>query len=210
MSALPIVAVVLCVILAKVFTTRRRKHWPDSLQRLHAGVTQKAEWMASDETVNAVERDYLAAQYWMAESLLAGYVYFLREAPLYLSGKLLKDQQKHVQQHLQRRGPRLVGILRAHHEIRVRHFSDDGLTCYVVDQQKEQRMATYDYWQHQRIHTQDLTEGAYVYRMVFDRAAHRWKIDEFIQQMPLGWCASSTNHPIRLQESLPAVSGRDI
>ncbi len=206
-----IVALVLLIVLIRRRSPYRPVQWSDSLRRLHAGVSQKAEWMASNDVLQAVEDDYLAAQQWMAESLLAGYLRFLREAPTYLTGSYLAEQQKLIQLQLRKRGPRLTGIIRAHHCVRVRHFSDDGLSCYVVDHQTERRMATYDYWQRRRVHTQDLGEGAYVYHMVYDRVARRWKINEFVQQLPSGWGHLGTaNTPIRLEESLPIASGRDI
>jgi len=205
-----IIGLMIAIIAVVAIGRRKRVAWPGNLRRLHAGVNDKAEWMASDDVLQRVESDYLQAQRWMSEALLAGYTRFMSEAPNYFAGSYLKREQHNASIQIRKRGPRLIGVLRAHHHIRIRHFSDDGLTCYVVDQQTERRMATYDYWQLRRLHTQDLGEGAYVCRMVYDRAARRWKIDEFIQQLPLGWCAEAVSNPaIRLERSLPTASGRD-
>jgi hypothetical protein len=206
-----IIGLIIAIIAVIVLRQRTRMTWPVALRRLHAGVNDKAEWMASDDVVQRVEADYLAAQRWMSEALLAGYVRFVNEAPAYFVGSYLKREQHNADVQMRGPGPRLIGILRAHHHIHVRHFSDDGLSCYVVDQQTERRMATYDYWELRRLHTQDLGEGAYVYRMVYDRTADRWKIEELIQQLPMGWCAQAVSNPaIRLEQSLPIASGRDI
>ncbi len=204
-----IIVLIIAMIAAVIVSRRQRSVLPVSLRRLHAGVSNKAEWMASDDVRHRVETDYLEAQRWMSEALLAGYIRFMNEAGAYFTGSYLKREQRNADVQLRKSGPRLIGILRAHHHIRVRHFSDDGLTCYVVDQQTERRMATYDYWQLRRLHTQDLGEGSYVYRMTYDRAAKRWKIEELIQQLPLGWSAQSGS-AIHLDKSLPIASGRDI
>jgi hypothetical protein len=206
-----IIALIIAIIAVIAIGRRKRVLWPGKLQRLHAGVNDKAEWMASDDVLQCVESDYLQAQRWMSEALLAGYVRFMNEAPTYFSGDYLKREQHNARVQMRKTGPRLIGVLRAHHHIRIRHFSDDGLSCYVLDQQTERRMATYDYWHLRRLHTQDLGEGAYVYRMVYDRTCQRWKIEEFVQQLPLGWCAETVANPaIRLERSLPIASGRDI
>jgi hypothetical protein len=102
-----------------------------------------------------------------------------------------------------------VGVLRAHHQISVRRFSDDGLSCLLIDRQSERRMATYDYWTKQRIHTQDLGSSALVFRMQFDRYTGRWKVDEFIQQLPIGW-ETLPGATLRLMDALPEAAGRDI
>jgi hypothetical protein len=207
-----IIGLIVALIAVLVYAQRRRtRNWPGNLRRLHAGVNNKAEWMAPEDVIQRVELDYLNAQRWMADALLAGYVRFMNEAPLYLTGSYLKREQQNALIQMKKRGPRLIGILRAHHHVHIRHFSDDALTCYVLDEQTERRMATYDYWQLRRLHTQDLCDGVYVYRMVFDRSAKRWKIEELIQQLPMGWGMQSVaSDTIRLQESLPGASGRDI
>ncbi len=210
MFQVTVVGFLVTIIVLAIIIRGRRDDWPGHLRRLHAGVTNKAEWMASDDIIQRVENDYLLAQRWMSDALLVGYVRFLREAPRYFSGNYLKHQQHSAMTQIRKRGPRLIGVLRAHHRIRVRYFSDDGLTCYVVDHQTERRMATYDYWQLRRLHTQSLEDGAYVYRMVYDRSTKTWKIEELVQQLPLGWGGQVVSgSPIKLDKSLPIASGRD-
>src|SRR5437879_1609937 len=135
-----IIGVIIAMIAVVAIRGRMRVTWPGTLRRLHAGVNDKAEWMASDDVVQRVEADYLAAQRWMSEALLAGYVRFRHEAPTYFTGSYLQREQHSADVQLRKSGPRLIGILRAHHHIHVRHFSDDALSCYVVDQQTERRM----------------------------------------------------------------------
>jgi hypothetical protein len=205
-----IVALIVAIIGISVVIRRTRTGWPGNLHRLHAGVHNKAEWMAPDDIIHNVEMDYLSAHRWMAEALSTGYIRFLREAPLYFTGNYLKTQLHNANTQLRKRGPRLLGILQAHHYIHVRHFSDDGLSCYVVDHQTRRRMITFDYWKMRKLHSQDLGEGVYVYRMIYIRAEKRWKIEELIQQLPMGWGMQMSGATIRLDESLPHYKGRDI
>lgn len=210
MNEMALVILVVALI-AVACISRRRIHRPEPLQRLYPGVAHKAEWMASDKTVRSVEVDYLAAQHWAIEALLCDYTGYLRDLAHHFSGEYLREQDKTVRMHMRKRGPRFIGIVRAHHRVQVRRFSDDGQTCYVLDHQSERRMATYDYWTKRRLHTQDLGTGVYVYRMAFDRAAGCWKIDQFLQQLPLGWDALPVSSAaIRLTDELPIAAGRDI
>ncbi len=210
MNEMALVLIVIGLIVA-VCLSKRRVRRPEPLKRLYPGVINKAEWMASDETVHNVEADYLAVQRWLIEAALCDYMTFLRDLSRNFSGDALREHEKTVKLHMRKRGPRLIGVVRAHHQVQVRRFSDDGQTCYVLDHQTERRMATYDYWTKRRLHTQDLGAGVYVYRMLFDRGLQRWKIDQFIQQLPTGWDALSvSNAPIRLTDELPIAAGRDI
>ncbi|MEP7289079.1 MAG: hypothetical protein ABI947_25270 [Chloroflexota bacterium] len=212
MTELMLVGLVVAVILAVVLSHRRQITWSGNLRRLHAGVSHRAEWMAPDEIVRGVELDYLAAQRWHAEALLEGYLRLLGEAPRYLTGSYLKRQQKIIgmQQHSVKCGVHFVGVLHANHEVRARRFADDGLSCYLIDYQTSRHILTYQYGQVKLVNTQYLEPGAYVYRMVYERAAKRWKIEDLIQQVPRGWeqkVLSDTE--IRLDESLPIAAGRD-
>jgi hypothetical protein len=169
--------------------------------------------MAPDDVIHAVEADYVHAQRWMAETMLAGYAKFSDEAPRYFTGTHLKRQQKLAALHLKSnpRGQRYIGVIHCEHKIRVRHFSDDGLVCYLLDRQSNRTVVTYDYPCLHPLGSQALDQGAYVYRMIFDRKERHWKIEDFVQQLPLGWedqVISSDN--IRLDESLPAAAGRDL
>ncbi len=190
---------------------RRSAPPPNELRRLNPGVAHHAEWMASEATVSRVGTDYLAAHAWMVTTLLRNTVTYLHEVPRYYSGSALCEQQRVVNIQLHRRGPRLVGIMRARHRVQARRFSDDGLTCYLIDHQTERRMTTYDYWSKRRLHTQDLDSGMYVYQMVFDRADGRWKIAELMQQLPIGLEQFPlATAPIQLTDELPSSAGRDL
>jgi hypothetical protein len=210
MTEVALVGLVVAVIILTIIARRRRAAWPGNLRRLHAGVSRRAEWMAPDEIVRGVEADYLAGQRWMAETLLLGYSKFVKEASQYFAGAYLKWQQKAVNMQLQAAHCRYIGVLQAEHELSVRHFSDDGLSCFLLDCQTERKMVTYEYWQLRAVNSQNLARGTYVYRMVYDRAARRWKVEDLVQQLPLGWDCHTANIAIRLEESLPSVLGRDI
>src|SRR4051794_27765518 len=113
-----IVAIIAIVVLSR---HRQKSTWTDNMQRLHPGVSGKAEWMASEDVVRRVERDYTAAQRWMTEVLLSGYTRYIREAPHYLTGNFLKTQQRQAIIQMRKDGPRIIGVLRSHHYVRVRY-----------------------------------------------------------------------------------------
>jgi hypothetical protein len=197
-----------------------------SLNRINAGVAHRGEWLASRDTIQRIQADYLAAQHWVLETQLSSYTLYQRELPHYFSGELLAEQSRIIDIQMRRRSPRLVGALRAHHQLQVRRFSDNGLSCCLLDYQTERRMATYDYWSKRRLHTQNLGDGVYVYLMIYDLAADRWKPARLIQQLPTGWDGtSSSGHSngqhgtgsgtyahvtIRLTDDLPSSAGRDL
>ena len=211
MNEIDLVAIVIVLVYVACLTARRRVTETPPLQRLHPGAAGRAEWIAPRDTLERVEADYLAAQQWALETLLTSHSVYLRELPRYFTGQALAEQTRSVAGTLQRRGPRLVGALRAHHQIQVRCFADDGLSCCLLDQQSERRMATYDYWTKRRLHTQDLGSGVYVYLMVYDPAMARWKIAQLIQQLPTGWEGRKRSGvPIRLTDKLPVAAGRDL
>ena len=72
MAEFALVVVVVSLILITFVSRRRHAAWPGNLHRLHAGVQHRAEWMAPDEVVRAVEADYLAAHNWTADATLSG------------------------------------------------------------------------------------------------------------------------------------------
>ena len=211
MNELDLVAIVIVLIYVICVTARRRTSVSAPLHRLHPGVAHRAEWMASRETIERVQADYLAAHQWALETLLRSYSVYLRELPRYFTGAALAEQVRVVAGTLQRPGPRFVGVLRAHHQLQVRRFSEDGLSCCLLDHQSERRMATYDYWTKRRLHTQDLGSGVYVYLMAYDPISARWKIARLIQQLPADWeSGGRARIPIRLTHDLPVAAGRDL
>lgn len=140
--------------------------------------------MASDKVVQHIVEQYLAAQRWMTDQPLVSYQTCLNGLAYFVSGPHLQEVRRVMRLQQARSGPRLVGVLRCTHQVSVRHFADDGMSCLIVDSQTERRMATYDYWTKQRINTQNLGSGTLVYRMALDPADKRWKLHEFIQELP--------------------------
>src|SRR5437762_11108956 len=88
-----VIGLIIAIIVVVAIGRRKHAFWPGSLRRLHAGVSDKAEWMASDDVLQRVEADYLEAQRWMSEALLSGYARFSTEAPSYFAGSYLKREQ---------------------------------------------------------------------------------------------------------------------
>lgn len=182
--------------------------WLHKLRRVNAGAAHKAEWMAPDEVVAQVRADYLAAVHWLQETMLRPAEVWSIQAERYLTGPYLKRYQDWCRQRLQSE-PRFLGILRADHQVQVRHFSDDGVRCLVIDVQTQRRMATYDVRAQKRLHTQDLGSYAAVYQLRYDTAGKRWKLEAFIQDLPAGWTSANPAERVILSTALPQPAGRD-
>jgi hypothetical protein len=200
---------ILAVVIIMTMNGRGQVPWVSKMRRIHAGVARKAEWMAPDEVVNQVRADYLAATHWLQDTMLTAWAQQWSSASSYLSGVALKRFQAILTHHRTVGAPRCIGVLRADHEVAVRLFSEDGERCLVVDQQAQRRMATYDSRDHTRLFTQDLGDGAVVYQMVYDTIDRRWKIDEFVQELPLGWGKHKSTRKIRELSAMPTEIGRD-
>lgn len=197
------------VIIIMAMNGRNQIPWGNQMRRLHPGAARKAEWMAPDEVVEQVRSDYLASVRWLHDHTLSAWHYQMAKAPSYLSGQFLKRHHTILTQYRGIGAPRGIGILRADHQIDVRYFSEDGERCLVIDQQSQRRMATYDSKSHERILTQDLGDGALVYKMRYDVIDGRWKIDEFVQELPLGWGQHKSTRRIRELVVIPDSIGRD-
>ncbi|MBZ0298220.1 MAG: hypothetical protein K8J31_00680 [Anaerolineae bacterium] len=156
-----------------------------------------------------IRSDYLGALDWLHDSALKNWTHQWTYAPLYLSGVYLKRHQHILQQRRKSRAPRCVGVLRADHLVEVGCFSDDGDRCLVIDSQTQRRMATYELATRARLHTQDFGSCTLVYQMVYDARSQRWKIDAFIQQLPVGWGNPKVNPRIKVLNDLPTPAGRD-
>lgn len=178
--------------------------WMNEMTRLNPGVQNRAEWMAPRHVILSVEKDYLAFYRYAAEQLPKGWLAYTRDLNEYLCGEMLRGQRESLSQRLRHDRGRFVEVLRANHNVQVRHFSGDGLRCVVIDQQSEQRLATYDYWTGRRVHTQDIGNTIYIYEMHYDQSLGRWKLARFVQQLPLGVC-----QPGALEIHLPTTMGRD-
>ena len=184
--------------------------WIGKMRRVQAGNANGAEWMAPDEVVEQVRADYLAAIQWLQNSQLASWAHQWSGASLHLSGMLLKRHQQILMQYRSGSMPRFVGVLRADHRVEVRHFSDDGERCVVIDHQADRRMATYDPHTQERVMTQDLGAGAVVYQMRYDATDRRWKLEAFVQELPHGWGSGKAVRRLREFSAMPTHTvGRD-
>lgn len=208
MASLLFVALLFVIALMTMYG-KSRVPWAAQLRRLHAGVSQKAEWMAPDAVLQQVRSDYLLALDWLHDSALKNWTHQWTYAPLYLSGVFLRQHQQLLQQQRQTSGFRCVGVLRADHYVEIRYFSEDGERCLVVDSQSQRRMATYDPTTRARLHTQDLGDCAMVYQMNYDTRSQRWKIDACVQQLPLGWGNPKVTRRITVLGKLTDSAGRD-
>ena len=204
-----LVLAIIAVAVIMVMNGKNGVPWSGRMRRVPAGLARAPEWMAPDEVVEQVRADYLSSLRWMHDHMLSAWQYQMANAPTYLSGGFLKRHHAILTQNRSIGEPRGVGILRADHQVLVRHFSEDGERCLVVDQQAQRRMATYDPRSHERVQTQDLGDGAVVYLMRYDLIDRRWKIDEFVQELPPGWGGHIPSRRIRELATLPTSVGRD-
>jgi hypothetical protein len=192
------------------FTGQRAVPWASRLRRVNAGVARRAEWMAPQPTVDAVRQDYMCAMRWLPESELQGWSEQWATAPYYLSGSLLKRYQEILKHHRTGSPPRYIGIMQCTHNIQIRHFSDDGERCLVIDHQSDRRMVTCNYRTRAPINTQKLGDGTIVYEMLYDRQSASWKVDRYVQELPAGWYVNGHSpRKLRLFSTLPPTAGRD-
>jgi hypothetical protein len=70
-------------------------------------------------------------------------------------------------------------------------------------------MVTHDYRTHKRLAAQSLADTTVVYQMVYDHDANRWKIEAFIQELPIGWHNPNAAQHIQPRLVLPDLVGRD-
>jgi hypothetical protein len=191
-------------------SSQRQVPWASRLRRINAGAASRAEWMAPQSTVDAVRSDYMRAMHWLPDSMLQAWTEQWATAPYYLSGAFLRRHQEILKYHRTTYPPRYIGVLQCEHQPHVRHFSDDGERCLVIDHQSDQRMITYDYWTQKPINTQNLGPATLVYEMFYDRQQSRWKIDRYVQELPLGWHAQGqSTSRLRLFPGLLPIAGRD-
>lgn len=199
------------IVLGGILSVSGKKQvpWADKLYRVNAGVKSKGEWLAPDDIQNDARADYLAAMGWLQDSLLADWSYQWSSAPNFLSGAFLHRHQEILKHYRMQKTPRYTGILRCTHRVEVRHFSEDGERCLIVDHQTTRRIATYDLLHHVRVITQDMGDGTVVHEMAYDKLLKRWKIDAFIQELPAGWSSKKSHEQIKVLSVLPPADGRD-
>ena len=173
------------------------------MRRVHA----EAEWMAPEEVIHQVRLHYLESLNWLHDSMFGSWATQWSDASTYLHGAFLKRHQQALLTSRDSKLPSIVGVLRCDHTLEARHFSQQGGDCLIVDHQVGRRMATYNRDTQERLHTQDLGDGAVVYRMHYDAKSRRWKLEQFVQELPVGW--GSTRRRLREIGSLPPAFGRD-
>lgn len=199
-----ILAVLLLIAVLVVTSQDGIVPWIDDLERHNAGVARRAEWLAPSSIAEQVKHDYLAFYDFAAEALADNWVRYLHGMEEYLAGEMLHEQRDSLRLRLQHDRGRVTGILRANHSLSVRNFSADGLQCMLIDVVSDQRMATYDYWGGERLHTQDLGDAVCVYQMVYSQHYRRWRIAKHVQSMYRGSC-----QPSEIDITLPPPVGRD-
>ncbi len=180
--------------------------WTNRLRRVHAGVSRKAEWVAPDDVVQQVSRDYLSAIEWLAGAALGDE---LHRAPHYLTGRFLTRFQTIINYQFNPNRLHFIGIVAARHHVQVRQFSEDGSRCLVVDCQTEQRIESRQLNDSGWSLAQDLGDAALVFQMCYDLKANHWKIESFIQELPAGWTNRADAGRVRLLSHLPTAIGRD-
>lgn len=204
--------VFLLIIFAIVlFSLRRQKQvaWSDKLRRNSStDKRQQNETSAPDYVTQQVRNDYLMAMRWLRESAFHDWSDQWNAAPAFLEGYHLHRHLKILQHYRQTGFPHYRDVVHADHRVEVRHFADDGERCLVVDHQTHRMIATFDYWSFEPCISQALADAALVYQMVYDKGSRRWKIEQFIQELPHGW-REGYSRRIKLYSSLPPTNGRD-
>ncbi|MBE2267682.1 MAG: hypothetical protein IAE80_05580 [Anaerolinea sp.] len=175
--------------------------WASKMRRVHA------EWMAPEEVVQQVRLHYFEAINWLHDSLFGSWSGQWSGASAYLSGAFLKQHHQALLSAREGNLSFVVGVLRCDHILEVRHFSELGDDCLIVDHQFGRRMATYNRETQERSHTQDLGDGSVVYRLRYDSKARRWKIEAFVQELPMGWV--KTRRRMVETTMLAPYTGRD-
>ncbi len=182
--------------------------WADHLVRLNPGAGAKAEWMASSPVVEQAAWDYRTAQEWLT-ACAHHWGKFASQLGKYTTGDYFKYQQRALASLAQSRKPRLAAELTAGHELTVRCFSTDGLSCLLIDRQTARAVTTSDYWSGRALHRQQLEDRATVYQMQYDADDRRWKIAQLVQELPLGWESGRTKGRVKVSAELPVAAGRD-
>jgi hypothetical protein len=198
-------AMILCFVVMIGLLSLHGTHaapWGRKLRRLHVGVAQKAEWMAPDDVVEQVRRDYLHIVEWLESAPFLDHP--RHRAPEYLTGDYLRRYHRLINMPM-----RFSGVLIARHTILVRRFSEDGMQCMVIDCQTQRQILTYDERDSARLNSQRLEDGTLVCSMVYDALLRRWKLAAIIQELPAGWRDAPRSRRVKLLSTLPTTMGRD-
>lgn len=183
--------------------------WLDKMRRVKIG-EGRPEWLVPESVMHTVIQHYQEYIEFAQQNLLKGWVGYTRALTTYMHGEMLTAQLKILDARLHQDDLRLIDILRASHRVHVRNFNNDGLTCLLVDYQTERRLATYHYWTQRRVHTQHLEDAILIYQMQFDSANERWKLANFIQELPPHHYQQTVEGSLdTLENNLPPFLGRD-
>ncbi|TVR23424.1 MAG: hypothetical protein EA396_04110 [Anaerolineaceae bacterium] len=204
-----IVFVFALALVALTMSSSRQVSWIGAMRRVNAGTVDKAEWMAPDEVVEQARAHYLEAMDWLLHSQTHALSERMAKTPHYFSGEQRRYHLELLNYYRHFEKMQYVGVMRCVHNVSVRHFSQDGERCLVIDDQTGCRMATYHIASGERCNTQDLGEATLVYQMAYDKTAERWKVDRYIQQLPAGWRSRRKSSRVRLHTMLSPFPGRD-
>ncbi len=183
--------------------------WLDQMRRVRIGQGRK-EWLAPENIMHTVIQHYQEYVEFAQANLLKGWVGYARALPTFMVDDMLHAQLEVLDTRLRQDNLRLIDILRASHRVHVRNFGDDGLTCLLLDYQTERRLATYHYWTKRRVHTQHLADAILVYEMQYDLDDERWKMANFIQELPPHYYQQTIEGSLdTLENNLPPFLGRD-
>lgn len=188
---------------------KMRVPWFGRLRRVHMGNGQPAEWLAPAEVTARVQLDYLSAVTWFQGAALFDRTHLWSVAPMYLSGRFLQRYRTLLAANQNACLPDIVGVVRADHDVNVRHFSASGARCVVVDRQQHRRLAIYQRASGVRISTQDLGSSVLVYRMEYDLTGSRWKISAIVQEIPDSVVTNSIPTQLIAALALRVPAGRD-
>lgn len=205
-----VILVIISVLIGLSFASRSDiVTWLDDMRRVKIG-GGRTEWLAPEVVMHTVIQHYQEYIEFAQENLLKGWVGYAKALPTYMTHNMLTVQLGILDARLLEDNLRLIDILRTSHRVHVRNFGDDGLTCLLLDYQTERRLATYHYWTRRRIHTQHLNDAILVYEMQFDSDDQRWKLANFIQELPPHYYQQTIEGALdTLENNLPPFLGRD-
>lgn len=171
--------IILSGLLILAFSGTKHVAWSDKMRRMNNLMDNRAEWTAPDYVRQQVRADYLEAFYQLTRVPT-----LTREAAMqYLSGTMLLFFREVMLYY--RTDPRFFETLHADHYVMVRGFSADGERCLLFDRQTNRKVTLLHAKDLKPWFTQAIDDAVYVYRMVYDGALQRWKIESFLYQIPL-------------------------
>jgi hypothetical protein len=192
-----------------MFSDQKEVSWADKLQRLSSG-TSHAEWTAPEYVLQQVRNDYLMAVRWQRDSVFQPVEVQLHAASSYFTGEHLQQYQQILGYHRRKNPMQFIEVFQAQHTVQVRHFTNKGESCLLVDRQTERMIITKDLTHDAPPLQQSLPDAMVVYQMKYERSQRRWKIERYIQEIPGAlWPPSGKSLKIKVETALPHFSGRD-